>query len=425
MRPGHFLLWEGGETNVQQYWDVQYNIADKQLADEEYVDELHRLLRDSVNRRMISDVPLGAFLSGGIDSSIIVALMTEVSDNPVKTFSIGFEEKEYSELSDARLVADKFDTDHHEKIVNPDSIELLPDLVWHFCEPFGDSSAVPTYYVSKIAREKITVALSGDGGDELFAGYLRYADRNQYTSFKQIPRTIRERIIGPIANMLPIGSKGKFMLKEIGQLNQRERDEIVDIYPPIKENLFSAEFSQSLQDVAPAWSSFNYWQNKPNNSRLSAMQYLDTKVYLPEDIMTKVDRMAMANSLETRAPLLDYKVVEFAATIPPHMHMKDGKGKYILRKLASRFLPQQIISKKKQGFAIPRDQWFRGELNNYALEMFRSDRFRSRGYFNHKTIDLILNEHVKGKRDYSTWFWCLIVFELWHQLFIDSDTRRI
>lgn len=425
LRPGHFMICEAGRVTVKQYWDVQYRLPEKPLEEDEYIEELDSLLKASVKRRLISEVPLGAFLSGGVDSSLVVALMSHLSSEPVRTFSIGFNERRYTELEDASIVAKALKSDHHERIVTPDTIELLPEIIWHTSEPFADSSAMPTYCVSRFAREMLTVALSGDGGDELFAGYNRYIERDKYKAYLKIPRAIREHVIAPFASSLPIGTRGKFFLHELGRLGRRQHNDIVEIFPDIKHALYSDQMRGTIKGLPVPESSFEYWSNRPGSSRLSEMQYLDTKVYLSDDILTKVDRMSMANSLETRAPLLDYKVVEFAASIPPHMHMLDGRGKYLLRKVAGRYLPQSVMDKKKQGFAVPRDEWFRGPLIDYAENLLKSKLFRSRGYFKQGPIDLILTEHIKGKRDYSTWIWCLIVFELWHQLFMDPATRRI
>ncbi len=425
LRAGHYLMWEKEKIRVNQYWDVEYRTDNLYKNEDEYVEELIGILKSSIKRRLISDVPLGAFLSGGLDSSTVVGLMSQVASEKVKTFTIGFSERAYSEVDDARCVADKFDTDHHEYTVEANAIEILPKIVWHFDEPFADSSAVPTYYVSQIARQNVTVILSGDGGDELFAGYKRYMERDQFKSYKSIPRVIREKIIGSIARSLPFNAKGKNFLLAISQLEQKENRGFTELYPFIKHDLFTTDLTNEIGKFDLPEALIDYWNHKPESSLLSRMQYFDTKIYLPDDILVKVDRMSMAHSLETRAPLLDYHLVEFAAGIPPHLQMKDGKGKYILRKLAKKFLPQQILTKKKQGFAIPANEWFQKELFDYAYQLLTANRFKTRGYFNQKNIDLMLTEHKQGKRDYSNWIWSLIIFELWHQTFIDSDLKLL
>jgi asparagine synthase (glutamine-hydrolysing) len=425
LRPGHYLLWEAGELCVRQYWDVKYHSNNLYKSETDFTEHLYELLKTSVKRRLISDVPLGAFLSGGMDSSIIVGLMALVNEKPVKTFTIGFEEQGYSEVDDARMIADHFKTDHHEFRVKSEAIDMLPKLVWHFDEPFADSSAIPTYYVSKIAREHVTVILSGDGGDEMFAGYRRYINRNGYAGYRKLPRMLRERILGPLAVAAPFQMPSRNFLLEISRLEKKENFDWIEIYPYIKNELYSREFQRDVQKQDHPGSVIHYWKNMPESPLLSRLQYSDTKVYLPEDILVKVDRMSMANSLETRAPLLDYEVAEFAAGIPAEWHFKDGRAKYMLRKVAEKFLPEPIFHKKKHGFAIPANEWFRNELWEMTSDLLGSSRFHSRGYFNQRNVSKILNEHKKGARDYSTWLWCLVNFELWFQTYMDSDLRKI
>ena len=414
LRPGHLLTLEQGRpAEVRQYWDVRYAPSRDCRTESDYVDKLEALLKAAVERRLVSEVPLGAFLSGGLDSSVVVGTMAKIMDRPVKTFTIDFAEQGFSESADARLVADAFKTDHKVFTVKSDAIALLPDLVWHFDEPFADSSAVPTYHVSRMARQEVTVVLSGDGGDELFAGYNDYAKRDMLAPFWRIPAPLRRGLIGPFGRMAPIHFPGKNWLVAIGKLEEYKAGRIFDIFPLIKDNLFSPELRRSLRGVPAAGFAIDYWKNLPEGPSLSRAQYADTKIYLPEDILVKVDRMSMACSLETRAPLLDYEIAEFAAGIPPELQRKDGRGKY------------EIIHKKKQGFAIPRDQWFRGALQDYAEAMLRSEAFRARGYFDQRVVERVLAGQRSGKRDYGFWIWALINFELWHRVFIDPGTRRI
>lgn len=426
LRPGHYLtLEEGRPPEVRQYWDVRYAPSTECKTENDFVDKLEGLLKGAVERRLVSEVPLGAFLSGGLDSSVVVGTMAKIMGRPVKTFTIDFAEQGFSESADARLVADTFKTDHKVFTVKSDAIGLLPDLVWHFDEPFADSSAVPTYYVSKMARQEVTVVLSGDGGDELFAGYNDYAKRDMLAPFWRIPSPLRRHLIGPLGRAVPVDFPGKNWLVAIGKLEQYKAGRIFDIFPLIKDNLFSGEFRRSLKGIPAPGLAIDYWKNLPEGPSLSRAQYADTKIYLPEDILMKVDRMSMACSLETRAPLLDYEIAEFAASIPPDLQRKDGRGKYVLRQAAKRFLPEAVLNKKKQGFAIPRDQWFRGALQDYAEAMLRSEKFRSRGYFDPAVVDAILASQRAGKADYGFWIWALINFELWHQVFLDKETRRI
>ncbi len=423
LRPGYSLTWEGGKLQLAQYWDVQYKPNAECKTEDDYVDKLQDLLGAAVKRRLLSDVPLGAFLSGGIDSSTIVGLMAKVSNGPVRTFTAGFQDKAFDETEAARTVANAFGTLHREQVIKPDALAILPQLVWHFDEPFADSSAVPTYYVSQAARKEVTVILSGDGGDELFAGYNLYQWKDRYARYKLIPQGLRKTLLGTAGRILPWNAPGRNMLLRVANLEAYDAGEVVELYPPIKSALYTADWTRKIHGHDPVMA-IKHWAHAPEN-HLSRMQYQDTKVYLPEDILMKVDKMSMANSLETRAPLLDYTVVEFAASIPPEMQMKDGRGKYILRKLASRFLPPEIMNKKKQGFAIPREKWFQGELKEYAREILTSGEFKQRGYFRPERVAAMLEEHNRGGRDYSMWIWSLLNFELWHRTFVDAGTRRI
>jgi asparagine synthase (glutamine-hydrolysing) len=423
LRPGHCLVWEAGRVAVRQYWDLAYRADSDCKTEDDFVDKLEELLTAAVKRRLLSDVPLGAFLSGGLDSSVVVGLMAKVAGEPIRTFTAGFAEAEFSETSDARLVAETFGTRHHEQILAPDALAVLPKLVWHFDEPFADSSAVPTFYVSQAARRDVTVILSGDGGDELFAGYRSYLNRDRYARYKAIPAPLRKTLLGAAAKALPWNAPGRNLLRHLSAMEAHERGDKPELFPPIKEALFNPDWTRRLEASDPA-AFLRYWGNAPAGG-LSRLQYLDTKVYLPEDILTKVDRMSMACSLETRAPLLDYTVAEFAATIPPEMHMRDGRGKYVLRKLAGRFLPAAVLQKKKQGFAIPREKWFQGDLKDFAWSTLTSEAFKSRGYFRQDRIEAILSGHADGKKDYGMWIWSLINFELWHRTFVDASTRMI
>jgi asparagine synthase (glutamine-hydrolysing) len=422
LRPGHFLIWQGGEVRVSRYWDVRYGPDPDCKREEDYVEKLEGLLAAAVKRRLLSDVPLGAFLSGGLDSSVVVGMMARVSGEPVRTFTIGFEENGFSEVEDAARVARAFGTRHQVDMVRSDALSVLPSLVWHFDEPFGDSSAVPTYFVSQAARRHVTVILSGDGGDELFAGYNAYGQAGRYARFKSIPRPLRRGLLGPAGRMLPWHAPGRNLLIRLAGLEAYERGDVAELFPPVKSALYEREWARGLGPRDPA-ETFRYWEGPAGG--LSRLQYLDTKVYLPDDILTKVDRMSMANSLETRAPLLDYTLVEFAARIPPELQRKDGKGKYVLRQLAKRFLPREVLEKPKQGFAIPRESWFRGELRDYARDILTSQAFRARGIFRPGRVERLLEEHARGSRDYSMWIWCMINFELWNRAFMDAGTRKV
>jgi asparagine synthase (glutamine-hydrolysing) len=368
----------------------------------------------------MSDVPLGAFLSGGLDSSTIVALMTEFSERPVQTFTIGFEESDYSELEDARVVARYLGTEHHETIVKPSALDILPDLVWHLDEPFGDSSAVPTYYVCRAARQHVTVALSGDGGDEVFAGYTRYQELEHYINMLRVPAWFRRGIIKPLTRATPFTWPGWNYLYAMGTLRDSGLPTGLGLYPYIQEQIYTPDLKRQLR----AYDHFEPMKQLLQQARhldpVSRYQYLDTLQYLPADILTKVDRMSMANSLEVRSPLLDITLVEYMATLPVSLKLRDGVSKYILRQLCGRLLPPAVLTKRKQGFAIPKDRWFQHELRTSAEAILLDPHTLARGYFCKKTMARLLRHHATGQRDYSTWIWCLIVLEMWFRCFLDE-----
>jgi len=423
--PGHYLTAREGATAVHRYYELEFGPSATPLAEEPFLERLDATLRAAVKRRLMSDVPLGAFLSGGLDSSVVVALMASLSDRPVRTFSVGFEEQEYSELSDARVVARHVGTDHAETVVRPSAFEILPDLVWHCDEPFGDSSAVPTYYVSRAAREHVTVALSGDGGDEVFAGYTRYKIAREREAWRRIPRWIGEGIGGRLTRLLPFTTPGWNSLATIAYLSGQGRIAGMGIYPYIRDVLYSRAWGRRAAEFDPMARLEKILASVRGLDVVSQLQYLDMHHYLPGDILTKVDRMSMAVSLEVRAPLLDYEVVELMAQAPLSYKLRGDVSKVALRRLGERLLPRSTLEKRKQGFALPQGRWFQGELYARAEEILLDPRALGRGYFDPRAIRTVLAEHRAGRRDYGTWLWCLIVLEIWHRHFVDADTRRV
>ncbi len=422
--PAHMLVVYNGQATCRPYWEFRFQPLSPPPDEAEVIERLEELLRQAVQRRLMSDVPLGAFLSGGLDSSTVVALMAELSDRPVRTFTIGFEESDYSELEDARIVARHVGTDHHEMIVKPSALDVLPELVWHLDEPFGDSSAVPTYYVCRAARQHVTVALSGDGGDEVFAGYTRYRQIADYRRMGQIPAWIRQRVIRPLADVLPFTWPGWNYLYAVGKVNGSGLPYGLSIYPYIQEQLYTPDFKRALGQYDPFALTEQILQHSMHLDPVSRYQYLDTLQYLPADILTKVDRMSMANSLEVRSPLLDYSVVEYMATLPVALKLRGDISKYILRKLCGRLLPPSVLTKRKQGFAVPKGRWFQQELRASAEEILLDSRTLARGYFRKETLSRLLQHHATGRRDYSTWIWCLIVLEMWFRIFLDDWQNR-
>jgi asparagine synthase (glutamine-hydrolysing) len=421
---GHLLEFEAGQIRERSYWDLpRYGTFDPG-SEHECLDELERRLEEAVRIRLISDVPLGALLSGGVDSSIIVALMARANSGSVKTFSIGFPNEDFSETAHARAVAERFGTNHNEFIVDPDLIETLEKLTHMLEEPFADSSILPTYHVSRLARQHVTVALSGDGGDELYGGYDRYQINLHRDAFRRIPAWLGRAYRNYAYPHLPAGTPGKKFAYNIS-LGTRDRyiDSVSYLPPDLRERaIFSSDFLDfAAAHPSPAELFRNYYDRAPANDGLSRMQYLDTKTYLPADVLTKVDRMSMATSLEVRCPLLDHEFVEWSASLAPHWKIRMGQSKYALKKLAERLgVPSQTINRPKQGFAMPLVHWFRKELKSGIGHILLEPRSLARGYFNPSGVRAMLEEHWQGRRDNSGSLWILLMFELWHRNYLET-----
>ncbi|MCS6862958.1 MAG: asparagine synthase (glutamine-hydrolyzing), partial [Abditibacteriales bacterium] len=417
--PAHMLTYQDGQVRVQRYWHLRF-AEGKPQPRAYYVRRLRELLTAAVKRRLVSDVPLGAFLSGGIDSSVVVGTMSRLMNEPVQTFSIGFEQEGYDERPYARLVAQKFRTDHRERVVQPqDVVDALPKLVWHLDEPFFDSSIVPTYYVSQLAREHVTVALSGDGGDELFAGYKRYDGYDRLESaFLALPETLRQRWLGALARRLPDGVRGKRYLQHVSQpLQQRYLDKVAFAERTRwNGHLFGEAVADAFADCDPSDLLEQYMQQVPTAETLAKQQYADIMTYLPDDILVKVDRASMACSLEARAPLLDYTVVEFAATLPKPLRLDRHTTKVLLKEAMKDILPPEILQRKKKGFSVPVAQWLMKDLKPLAQEILLDPQSQARGYF----VPSVVERLLRGMNDKGTgqWIWALLWTELWHRTFI-------
>jgi len=422
--PGHLAEYAHGEITIRQYWDVpQYGTHDPG-SDEACLEEMERRLEEAVRIRLISDVPLGAMLSGGVDSSIVVALMARCSSVPVKTFSIGFGKADFNEAEYARLVAERFQTDHHELTVDPDIVATLNQLTALMEEPFGDSSMIPTYYVSRLARQNVTVALSGDGGDELFAGYDRYIVNWRRRRYDFIPPAIGSLYRNHLYGRLPSQLKGR---KFAWNITLPSRDRYLDgisFLPALhrEKSLFSEDFAASARKLTDPFRQFErYYDEAPANDQLSRLMYLDTKTYLTADILTKVDRMSMATSLEARCPILDHEFVEWVAGLPLKYKFRDGVRKYIFKKLAERLgIPSALLHRKKQGFSLPLVHWMRNELKDGLLMILLEPRTLQRGYFEPRAIRAVMDEHFRGTRDHAGVLWMLLIFELWHRNFLEA-----
>lgn len=420
--PAHFLEFHNGEIRIEKYWDFPLAAEKMRAGESEIVGELQNLLSESVRIRLVSEVPLGAFLSGGVDSSAVVGLMSQFSEKPVKTFSIGFEEDSYDELKFARIAAKHFNTEHHEFVVTPAIVEEIDNLVWHLDEPFSDMSALPTFAVAKMAREFVTVALSGDGGDELFAGYSRYVKHFKSGAQQILPGFVRKNLLSKVAANLPHGARGRNYLHNAA-LDSTEKyiDSVSHFGELNRRQLYSADLRRKLNGAFGAGEKVfqRIAQNLPDDS-LEQLLYLDSKTYLPADILTKVDRMTMAASLEARAPLLDHKLIEFVARIPADLKMRRAETKYIFKQAVRGIVPDEILDRKKQGFGVPVDVWINEKLRPRIRETLLETRTAARGFFDLKYIELLLQEHADKRRDHAWRLWQLFVFELWQRRFVDG-----
>ena len=428
--PAHFMIYENGNVRIERYWELDFSKKIK-LSEEDYCRRTMELLEEATKIRLISDVPLGAFLSGGIDSSAVVYMMSKLSSKPVKTFSIGFDNKDYSELKYAKIIAERFKTEHHEYVVKPDAIELLPKLVWHYNEPYADSSALPSYYVAKMTRQEVAVALNGDGGDECFGGYERFMAARYAELINKAPIPFKKKIIEAIIKRIPESLEFKdfktrlrrFLVMSSKPYRERHYNWVTIFRDSEKENLFSNEFNKEISGR----NSFSYLNKAFNECGskdiVDMVMCADIKTNLLDDLLVKMDIATMANSLEGRSPFLDHKMMEFCAAMPSNMKIKGTKLKYILKKALSKALPKEILSRGKMGFGVPLDEWFRKELKDYSYGILMSNDCTNRGYFKKDAIRKILDEHAAGKANNGARIWSLLFLELWHREFIDKGQR--
>jgi asparagine synthase (glutamine-hydrolysing) len=418
--PGHILQFNNGEVRVSCYWDLPEYGTRAPVSEHECLEQLEQLLEESVRLRLISDVPLGALLSGGADSSTVVALMARASSKPVKTFSIGFQSQEFDEAPYARLVAKKFQTEHHELILDPQVVDTLESLTRSLEEPFGDSSMLPTYYVSHLARQHVTVALSGDGGDELFAGYQRYATLIRRTRYEAIPIWLRTAFRERVFPLLPKNMPARRLSYNVS-LPWRDRyiDQISFVPGFERQTKLLSDDFRAAAGSDPRKVMFDYFDKAPARDPVSKTLYVDTKAYLPGDILTKVDRMSMLTSLEVRVPILDHVFVEWVTSLPAGWKVRGEKLKHIFRKLAERVgVPREVLYRPKSGFALPIVHWMRNELKDMVLILLEPKSLQ-RGYFEPSGVRQILDEHFSGRRDQSHRIWRLLMLELWHRNFLD------
>ncbi|MGH9749792.1 MAG: asparagine synthase (glutamine-hydrolyzing), partial [Candidatus Polarisedimenticolia bacterium] len=417
--PGHLLVAEPGSgVRVAPYWRVRFE-PDRKSREEDLAARLRDLLEESVRLHLASDVPLGAFLSGGLDSSAVVAAMTRVSAAPIKTFSIGFAEAGFDELPHARRVARAFGTEHHELVVRPDLEELATGIAWHLDEPFGDSSAIPAYLVSRLAAGHVKVVLTGDGGDELFGGYDKYLVEGRERRLERLAAPLRP-LLGAAARLLREGARGRNLLHHFSLAGEerfldaqtlfRRPDRLALLHPDVRAGLtHAAPPAAGLPAAGRPDGAGTEW--------LSRLQHRDLETYLPLDVLTKVDRMSMAHGLEARVPLLDHHLVEFAATVPPEMLVRGGITKHLFRRALQGVLPRETLERGKQGFAIPLGRWFRGPLAGFVREVLLGPRARQRGVFDSERVRTLIRRH-DGGRDLGLHLWTLMSFELWCRAFL-------
>jgi asparagine synthase (glutamine-hydrolysing) len=369
---------------------------------------------------MVSDVPLGAFLSGGLDSGVVVGLMAQASSRPVRTFSIGFDDPAFDELEGARAVATHFGTEHHEFVVRPDAIGIIDRLIDAFDEPFGDASAIPTWYVSELARRYVTVALSGDGGDEVFGGYDRYLPHPRVAAFDRWFGAIGRKAAASTWRLIPRGKQGRNFLRHIAKEQPARYADSVSFFPADDKAALIDPAIRQVVDGGDAEARLEArFRRFAGLDWRSQMMRVDFETYLPEDILTKVDRMSMAHSLESRVPLLDLDVVTLMSSLPADLKILGSERKRLFRRVAARVLPPSALAHRKQGFAVPIGEWFRGQLRELCVDMLQARRARERGYFVPGYIDRILDEHLSGTRSHALRLWQLLVFELWHQRYLD------
>jgi asparagine synthase (glutamine-hydrolysing) len=422
--PGHYLLADTRQSAVRQYWDIDFTPAahDERRA----ARDLAERLREAVAIRLRSEVPLGAFLSGGLESSAVVGLMAQATAAPVMTASIGFSEPAFDELPYARLAAQHFRTDHREYLVTERAVAALDDLVWHYDEPFGDASAIPTYYVAKLARERVTVALTGDGGDESFAGYRRYAfDVRENRVRSWVPTGLREPLFSLLGRLYPKGDvlpqvlRGKAFLANVARAPwEAYLHSVSGTAEADKLRLLNPDVTRALGAYRTADLFAELYHAAPAADALSRIQYIDFKTYLPDDILAKVDRASMAHSLEVRCPLLDHPLVEYAAALPSHLKLRGSRSKLILKAAVADLVPAEILRRTKMGFAVPVATWLRGELRPVVEEaVLRADH----QLFDSDTIGRMWRQHLSGRRERTAELWGVLVFNLWHKRWMHGD----
>ena len=426
--PASVLVRDSQGLRVESYWTLKY-LPKREVCEAEAAAQVRDLLTEAVRKRLISEVPLGAFLSGGVDSSAVVAIMAGLSDRPVKTFSIGFEEADYNELPHARRVAQRYGCEHHEFIVQPRAVDVLPTLVRHYGEPYADSSAIPSYYLAKLTREHVTVALNGDGGDEVFAGYPWHFANRLAESWHTVPSPLRRIAEGLLRRAVPASAERRSLSSRL----RRFLSAVAADRPGRYQGwigVFSGDLKRELLRAE--------WRTDATTKRLDALfagyQDLDavdaflaadTSWYLQTDLLVKIDIATMANALEARSPFLDRDLAEYVAQLPSRFKVKGRTSKHLLRQAVHDLVPAENLSRGKRGFAVPIGRWFRGELKEFLADHVLGPQAAGRGLFNRPTIERLIDEHQSGRADHAHHLWVLLMFELWHREFMDGPRGQV
>jgi len=430
--PGQTLTWHDGKISLRQYWQPRYEAHSPAASEAEYIERTTELLREAVRIRLMSEVPLGAFLSGGLDSSVVVGLMAGLMDQPVKTFSVGFGEGgDIDEVAHARVIAQHFGTDHHEITVKADAAELLPRLVWHMDEPVADSAAIPTFLISQVARQKVTVVLTGEGSDELFAGYPRYYGDRLLSMVEFLPAPARKPL-SVAGQLFPSTSDRRLLryahraLSAAGQSRaERYRNWMTVFAPAEKAALYSPALQAVLGQGQQAHPGESVLTGAIPRDFLHTILEYDVLGWLPEDLLMKVDKMGMAASIEARMPFLDHVLFEYVAGMPEEMKLRGRTSKYVLREVAKGLLPESIRQRKKHGFDVPVNRWLRHDLREMLHELLGADRLSAHGFFEPAAVARLIEEHESGRRDHQYRLWTLLCFQLWYETYIGVSSDKL
>ena len=425
LMPGHCLTVSASGMRLRQYWDFA-DVQPTAAGFEECYERMVAAIDDSVRVRLMSEVPLGAYLSGGVDSSLIVAIMTKLTQRPVQTFTVGYEDApDVSELEYARLAARHIGADHHEFILQPATfVDHVEELVWHMDEPVGEFATIPLMLLSRLAKQHVTVMLSGEGADEIFAGYSIYRYMALVERYRALPGWLRRGIGNPVLRAaLGHRKEGKYAAWPEQRLEERYRGNGVCFTDPMRAQLLTPEFTRSVEQGHLQRTIDGYYSRVSGKDPVSRMLYVDTKTWLPEDLLVKADKMTMAAAVELRVPFLDHRLVELAASFPTRMKIRGWTGKYIMKRYAETLLPRAIVHRPKRGFPVPLAQWMQGPVGRMARDVLFDDRTRQRGIFNIPYIRTLFRRHEEGSEDYSRNIWTLLVLETWMRTFVDATGR--